>query len=263
MAGRLEGKVAVVTGAASGIGEAIALRCAEEGARVVVSDIDEARGRQVLAKLQGADHLFVRADVSKEEDARALMEATVNKYGRIDVLVNNAGIRVSGRVDETSLDLWEKIMAIDLRGVFLCSKFAIEHMLKQKSGSIINLSSVSGIAGDYGMAAYNAAKGGVTNLTRNMALDYAAYGIRVNAVCPGAILTPLLEQAWEEIGREEAEKAFKGAYPPGRVGSPREVANVVVFLASDEASFVSGANIPVDGAITAHTGQPRFVVKES
>jgi len=133
-------------------------------------------------------------------------------------------------------------------------------MLKQKAGSIVNLSSVSGVAGDYGMAAYNAAKGGVTNLTRNMALDYIRDGIRVNAVCPGSIRTPLLESAYHEIGYKEASRKFDAAYPPGHIGEPRDVAHLILFLISDESRFINGANILIDGGITAHTGQPKFEI---
>lgn len=256
---RLQGKVAIVTGAASGIGEAIALCFAREGARVIVSDVQDARGEAVAARCnEEGEALYLHCDVSREDEVRALVNAAVERFGRLDVLVNNAGFRASGVLHETTADLWDRMMAIDLKGVYLCSYYALPHLLRGGGGSIIMLSSVSGIAGDYGMAAYNAAKGAVTNLTRNMALDYAKDGVRVNAICPGAIFTPLIEQAWSEIGAEAAERAFNGVYPPGRIGRPEEVANVALFLASDESSFVSGANIPVDGGITAHTGQPKF-----
>jgi meso-butanediol dehydrogenase/(S,S)-butanediol dehydrogenase/diacetyl reductase len=261
--GRVDGKAAIVTGAASGLGRAAAERLAEEGACVCVSDVDAAAGKAVVdgIKQAGGKAIFVKADVSKERDAERLVNATVKTFGRIDVLVNNAGIRASGSVHQTSLADWEKIMAVDLRGVYLCARFAVPHMLEQRAGSIINISSVSGVLGDYGMAAYNAAKGGVTNLTRNMALDYARDGIRVNAVCPGSIMTPMLEGAYSEIGHREASRKFNAAYPPGRVGEPREVAHLILFLASDESRFVSGANILIDGGITAHTGQPKFEAK--
>ncbi len=261
--GRVEGKVAIVTGGASGIGRAAAERLAEEGAAVAVCDVDEKSGKAVVDGIReaGGKAIFVKADVSKERDAERLVKETVKAFGRLDALVNNAGIRASGRVHETALAEWERMMAIDLRGVYLCSRFAVPVMLKQRAGSIINISSVSGVAGDYGMAAYNAAKGGVTNLTRNMALDYARDGIRVNAVCPGTIRTPLQESAYHEIGYREATRKFNAAYPPGRIGEAREVAHLILFLASDEARFVSGANILIDGGITAHTGQPKFEVK--
>jgi meso-butanediol dehydrogenase/(S,S)-butanediol dehydrogenase/diacetyl reductase len=260
--GRVEGKVVIVTGAASGIGQAAAERLAEEGASVAVSDIDSA-GETVVQGIvaAGGNAIFVKADVSRERHAARLVAKTVAKFGKLDALVNNAGIRASGRVHETSLADWEKIMSIDLRGVYLCSRFAIPAMLKQSAGSIVNLSSVSGVAGDYGMAAYNAAKGGVTNLTRNMALDYIRDGIRVNAVCPGSIRTPLLESAYHEIGYKEATRKFNEAYPPGYIGEPRDVAHLILFLVSDESRFINGANILIDGGITAHTGQPKFESK--
>ena len=260
--GRVAGKTVIVTGAASGIGQAAAERLAEEGAAVTVSDVDPA-GEQVAAAIvaAGGKAIFVKADVSRERDAERLVARTVARFGGLDGLVNNAGIRASGRVHETSLADWEKIMSIDLRGVYLCSRFAIPALLKQGGGSIVNLSSVSGVAGDYGMAAYNAAKGGVTNLTRNMALDYIRDGIRVNAVCPGSIRTPLLESAYQEIGYKEATRKFNAAYPPGHIGEPRDVAHLILFLVSDESRFISGANILIDGGITAHTGQPKFESK--
>ena len=260
--GRVAGKTVIVTGAASGIGQAAAERLAEEGAAVTVSDVDPA-GEQVAAAIvaAGGKAIFVKADVSRERDAERLVARTVARFGGLDGLVNNAGIRASGRVHETSLADWEKIMSIDLRGVYLCSRFAIPALLKQGGGSIVNLSSVSGVAGDYGMAAYNAAKGGVTNLTRNMALDYIRDGIRVNAVCPGSIRTPLLESAYHEIGYKEATRKFNDAYPPGYIGEPRDVAHLILFLVSDESRFINGANILIDGGITAHTGQPKFESK--
>ncbi|MFO1060538.1 MAG: glucose 1-dehydrogenase [Dongiaceae bacterium] len=260
--GRVEGKVAIVTGSASGIGKAAVERLAEEGAAVAVSDVDPA-GAQVARDIvaAGGRAIFVKADVSRQRDAERLVAKTLQAFGRVDALVNNAGIRVSGRLHETSLEDWEKVMAVDLRGVYLCSRHALPEMLKQRSGSIVNISSVSGVSGDYGMAAYNAAKGGVTNLTRNMGIDYARDGIRVNAVCPGSIMTPLLEGAYNEIGYRTASRKFNEAYPPGHVGEARDVAHLILFLVSDESRFINGANILIDGGITAHTGQPKFESK--
>jgi meso-butanediol dehydrogenase/(S,S)-butanediol dehydrogenase/diacetyl reductase len=257
--GRLSGKSVIVTGAASGIGRATAERLAQEGAAVVIADIDPA-GEQVAEGLRaaGGSAIFVKADVSQEADAERLAASALQRFGKIDGLVNNAGIRASGRVHEISLADWQKSLGVNLTSAYLCSRFVLPDMLKRRQGSIVNLSSVSGVAGDYGMAAYNAAKGGVTNLTRAMALDYARDGIRVNAVCPGSILTPMLEGAAREIGYEEGMRRFNEAYPPGHIGEPLDIANLILFLLSDEAKFVNGANVLADGGITAHTGQPRF-----
>jgi len=209
----------------------------------------------------GGEAIFVKADVSRERDARRVADKTLQRFGKVDGLVNNAGMRASGRVHEVSLADWELSLAVNLRSAYLCSRFVLPDMLKRGSGSVVNLSSVSGVAGDYGMAAYNAAKGGVTNLTRAMALDYAQDGIRVNAVCPGSVLTPMLEGALHEIGYKEGLRRFNAAYPPGHIGQAVDIANVILFLLSDEAQFVNGANVLADGGITAHTGQPRFGTK--
>ena len=260
--GRLSDKVVIVTGSAAGIGRATAERLAEEGASVTVSDIVPSGDKVAKAIVAaGGTAIFVKADVSRERDTERLAVKSLQRFGKIDGLVNNAGMRASGRVHEISIADWERSIGVNLRSVYLCSRFVLPDMLKRRKGSIVNLSSVSGVAGDYGMAAYSAAKGGVTNLTRAMALDYARDGIRVNAVCPGSILTPMLEGALHEIGYEEGLRRFNEAYPPGRIGEPRDVANVILFLRSDEAQFVNGANVLADGGITAHTGQPKFGVK--
>jgi meso-butanediol dehydrogenase/(S,S)-butanediol dehydrogenase/diacetyl reductase len=257
--GRVEGKVAIVTGAASGIGRATGERLAEEGASVTVADINPA-GAEVAKSIKAAGHraMFIPMDVSREEDCARLVAETVATFGKLDALVNNAGACITARLHETSLADWNLMIEVNLRSVYFCSRFAIPEMLKRKQGSIVNISSVSGVAGDFGMPAYNAAKGGVTNLTRGMALDYIRDGIRVNAVCPGSIMTPMLEKNLHEIGYEEGLRKFNQAYPPGWIGKPHDIAQAVLFLVSDEARFINGVNLLVDGGITAHTGQPRF-----
>lgn len=257
--GRVEGKAIIVTGAASGIGRETALVLAREGASVTVADRDPG-GAEVAAAIgaAGGKAVFVRADATRDEDAERTVAQTLAAWGRLDALVNNAGTCATGRLHELDEAGWNRNMDVNLRSIYLHARHAIPVMLAQKKGAIVNISSLSGVAGDYGMAGYNAAKGGVTNLTRGMALDYAKDGIRVNAVCPGAILTPMLEANMREIGYEAARAKFDGAYPPGFIGEPADIAYAVLYLVSDEARFVNGINLLVDGGITAHTGQPRF-----
>ncbi len=254
---RLANKVAVITGAASGIGEATAIRFAEEGARVVIVDIDT-KGSQHLAdhiRGLGGDAAIVECDVSQEDSVKALVSAIDSQYGEVHVLFNNAGIDVAGgKLAEYPVELWDRIMSVDLRGTFLVSKYMIPLMLESTGGrSIINCSSVSGLLADFDRSAYNAAKGGITNLTRTMAIDYGRLGIRVNSIAPGTIDTPLVAKIFGgEVGRK-----FKAAYekidPLGRLGTSREVANVVLFLASDESSYVTGECITIDGGHMAYT----------
>jgi len=243
---RLSGKVAVITGAARGIGRATMEVFLAEGARVVATDLDAT----TLAEVAG-DAVTVVGDVSVEEDARAMIEAAVSAYGRIDVLVANAGVIPLSTIDQTSAADWDHVMAVDGRGMFLTCKFAIEHMARQGSGSIVLLSSISGQRGQVGQAAYGPAKYVATGLTHHLAVEWAARGIRVNAVAPGTIRTDAVVNLLETPEGQAYVEEIEGRHPIGRLGEPREVAEAIAFLASDAASFITGAVLPVDGGYLA------------
>ncbi|OXM85589.1 SDR family NAD(P)-dependent oxidoreductase [Paenibacillus rigui] len=245
---RFESKVAIVTGGASGIGEATVRLFAEEGARVVIADFSD-RGQEVSDQLNkaGFDTLFVKTDVTQEDQVIRMVTETVKKYGKLDILFANAGIAKDAPADVLSSDAWQRTIDINLTGVFLCDKYAIKQMLEQGTGgSIVNCGSIHSHVGKAQVTAYASAKGGVKLLTQSVSADYAARGIRVNAVCPGYIDTPLIEGRTEELNQH-----LIGLHPMGRLGKPEEVAKAVLFLASDDASFVTGASLLVDGGYTA------------
>jgi NAD(P)-dependent dehydrogenase (short-subunit alcohol dehydrogenase family) len=250
--GALSGKVALVTGAASGIGRQSALAFARAGAKVVVSDVTVDAGEETVSMIKkaGGEAFFVRADVSKSGDVNALVAKTVEKYGKLDCAHNNAGIEgVLGPCGECTEENWDRTIAINLTGVFLCCKAEIAQFLKQGGGVIVNTASVAGLVGFAGIPAYTASKHGVNGLTKQIALDYAKANIRVNSVCPGVIKTPMIDRFTG--GDPEALKAFTATEPVGRLGLPEEIADAVVYLCTDQASFITGINMPVDGGFIA------------
>lgn len=247
-AGRLAGRVALVTGAASGIGAACALRFAEEGARVAGLDLVTPEGGDFAGarELAPASH-FERADVCDEERVREAVRGVAEALGPIDVLVNAAGIAGGGPVHQLDATAWDRVVDVNLKGCFLVSKHVLPGMLERRRGSIVHIASVEGLEGIAGGSAYNASKGGLVLLTRNMAIDYGRMGIRVNAICPGFIETPLLRSVFAMDLARPIEEEVRQAHQLGRFGEPREIAHAALFLASDEASFVTGAALPVDG----------------
>jgi len=251
---RFEGKVALVTGGASGIGEATARRLADEGAHVMIGDLNEGAAKDVAATLAN-DAASQAVDVSDIEQVQALVDATVERYGRLDVLFNNAGIGCFGQTQELDPETWHQVIAVDLHSIFYGCRAAIPHLKAAGGGAIVNTASISGLGADYGFSAYNAAKGAVVNYTRTLAIDHARDGIRVNAVCPGPTETPLAEPLFAMPGIREA---FQRSIPLERIGRAEEIAAAVAFLASDDASYVTGAALPVDGGVTAGTGMPNI-----
>jgi NAD(P)-dependent dehydrogenase (short-subunit alcohol dehydrogenase family) len=254
MAGKFNGRVALVTGAASGIGRSSALAFAEDGARVVVADVLDEQGRETVDRIEaaGGEAIFVPADVSRRSDVERLVHTAVETFGRLDCAHNNAGITgttpAGTEFHNYPEEVWDQVLSTNLKGVWLCMQAEIVQMLTQGGGTIVNTASVAGLVGGAN-ATYVASKHGVVGLTKQAALDYATRGIRVNAVCPGAIRTPLLERAFAV--RPEAEQVFLASEPVGRFGTPEEVAAAVVWLCSDAASFLTGVALPVDGGWVA------------
>ncbi|MGS6581517.1 SDR family NAD(P)-dependent oxidoreductase [Vibrio diabolicus] len=249
----LKNKVALVTGSANGIGLAIAKRLYEEGANVALADWNE---EQLANAVEGFDKQRVSAhsiDVSDPDKVAALISDVVTHFGKLDILVNNAGVHVPGSVIEGSVEDWKKISGVNIDGVVYCAKFALPELLKTK-GCMVNTASVSGLGGDWGAAFYCASKGAVVNLTRAMALDHGAEGVRINAVCPSLVKTNMTN-GWPQEIRDK----FNERIALGRAAEPEEIASVVTFLASDDASFINGVNLPVDGGATASDGQPKIV----
>lgn len=247
---RFKDKVVVVTGGASGIGRATALAFAREGARVVVADLNETGGNETarLAKELGGEGVFVRADVTREDDCGRMVQTAVDRFGRLDVLFNNAGIPMAPTPAEAiPTELFDRVLAVNVRGVFLGCRYAIPVMRAQGRGVIINTASTAGIRPRPGMLAYAASKGAVITLTKALALELAPYGIRVNAVAPVATDTPMLPVFFGTANPEEARRKFLESIPLGRLNTPEDVAAAVLFLASDEAAMITGVCLEVDG----------------
>ena len=251
---RLEGRVALITGAASGIGRATALLFAREGARVGAVDIDEAGGRETVRTIAdaGGDALWVRADVSIPEEAHRAADAVTGWHGRLNILFNNAGISHVGVLHEIAEAEWDRVVAVNLRGVYLMAKYVLPHMIAQGGGCIINMSSAAALFGLERRAVYSATKGAVLALTRAMAVDYAAHRIRVNALCPGTVYTPFVERYLQTSYRdpEAALERLKQRALTGTLGRPEEIAAAALYLASDDAAFVTGAPLIIDGGLT-------------
>ncbi|MCI0896321.1 MAG: glucose 1-dehydrogenase [Chloroflexi bacterium] len=247
---RVDGKVAVVTGGAGGIGAATARLLAREGAAVVIGDLLEEEGRAVEAQIAdaGGHALFVPMDVTSENDWRRAIQAAVAAYGKLDILVNNAGISGRNTVEETSVELWDRVMAVNAKGVFLGTKLAIPEMRKAGGGSIINVSSIWGLVGSDSSTAYHSAKGAVRIFTKAAAVQYAKEGIRVNSVHPGFVDSPMTIGYHALPGVRETRVA---ATPLGRMGTPEDIASGILYLASDESSFVTGSELVIDGGMTA------------
>jgi NAD(P)-dependent dehydrogenase (short-subunit alcohol dehydrogenase family) len=254
MALKRDGRVALVTGAASGIGRASARAFADDGARVVVADVaaEQARETVDLIEAAGGEAIYVPADVSRRGDVERLIGTTIDTFGRLDYAHNNAGIEgnapVGTEFHNYPDEQWDRVLGINLKGVWLCMQAEITHMLTQGGGAIVNTASIAGLVGGFG-GAYSAAKHGVVGLTKVAALEYATRGIRVNAVCPGGIYTPMLERVFAR--RPETEQQFVAGEPVGRLGTPEEIAAAVVWLSSDAASFLTGVALPIDGGWVA------------
>jgi NAD(P)-dependent dehydrogenase (short-subunit alcohol dehydrogenase family) len=254
MAARVEGKVVTVTGAATGIGRASAEALAREGAFVLLGDIDEEGGRRVAEQL-GSNASFLRTDVRSSAEVQALVDAAVERHGRLDGIVNNAAVAIPGAAGEMSEDDWREVLDVNLTGVWRGMRAAIPAMLATGGGSIVNMSSVQSLVGFVGWAGYAASKGGINGLTQQAAVEYASKKIRVNAIIPGTILTEMNERIMQDSGDPRAQMdAWVAMHPMRRVGMPKEVGDAVVFLISEESSFVTGTLLRVDGGMVVQAG---------
>ena len=250
---RLKDKVILITGAGSGIGRSTALLFAKEGATVIVNDLDAKSGNETVIEIgnQGGEAWFIEADVTNPLSVKAMVDEAIEKYKRIDVLFNNAGISGVGRLHEIELDAWEKTMNVNINGVMLPSKFVLPHMMEQRKGSIINMSSCIAEIGLANRASYSTTKGAILSLTKSMQVDYAAYNIRVNAILPGTILTPFVENYLKQSYDDpiEAIEKIKTRQLSGELGRPEDVAYAALFLASDESKFMMGSPLYIDGGV--------------
>lgn len=254
---RFKDKAIIVTGAASGIGFAAAERFAAEGGRVLLADLDgpAAEAAAAAIRARGGEALGRAVDVADELQVIAMVAAAVDAFGRLDILVNNAGIGCFGAVENLATEQWRRVMAVDLDAVFFACRAALPH-LKRQGGAIVNTASISGLAADYGFAGYNAAKAAVINLTRALAIDHGRDGVRANSISPGFVATPLTAVLQDQ---PKITGAYQRLIPLGRAAAPAEQATAILFLASDEASYITGTNLVVDGGLTAATGQPNFM----
>lgn len=250
---RLAGKIALITGSGSGIGKATALLFAQEGATVIVNDLDAQKGEETVQEIveMGSKGIFIQADVTDPVSVQAMVEQTIAAFGHIDVLFNNAGISGVGALHEVEPDAWDRVMSVNIRGVYLPSKYALPHMMQRKSGSIINMSSCIAEIGLAKRASYSATKGAVLALTKSMQVDYAPYDIRVNALLPGTILTPFVENYLNNSyeNPEAAIESLKKRQLSGQLGRPEDVAKAALFLASDESKFMMGSPLYIDGGV--------------
>jgi NAD(P)-dependent dehydrogenase (short-subunit alcohol dehydrogenase family) len=248
---RLQDRVAVITGAGSGIGRAMSLLFAREGARVLAADLDGAAAEETAAQV-GAQCVAMRVDASQPDEVRAMIERAEAEMGRIDVLCNNAGIGSTTDVVDCEPDDWDRVMTVNVRSVFLGCKYAVPHMVRQGRGAIVNTASVAGMVGVPKRASYCASKGAVIALTRQVAMDFVKQGVRVNCVCPGTVDSPWVERLLAGVDdRAAARAALEARQPMGRLGTPEEVAAAALYLASDDAAFVTGTSLVLDGGWTA------------
>jgi NAD(P)-dependent dehydrogenase (short-subunit alcohol dehydrogenase family) len=249
---KLKDKVAIITGAAKGIGKGCALVFADEGAKVVIVDIDEKSGEQTekeIAQRKGVAK-FIKTDLTSSNDVQAMIKSVISTFGKIDIMFNNAGYHISKNVEVTSEEEWDYIINTNLKSVFMCCKYSIPHLRKTK-GCIINMSSMVGLIGQSNAGAYSATKGGIVAMTKGMALDFAKDDIRVNCICPGWVHTPLVEDWFgQQKDPEKARAYIYSVHPLNRIASAEEVGNAAAFLASSEASFITGVALPVDGAVS-------------
>jgi len=248
---RLEGKTAIITGAGAGIGEATAMRFAEEGANLVLADLNLAGVEGVAERIvkQGGAAVGIAADISKEEDAKRISDTAIERFGAIDIVVNNAADFTTFSVEDATPQNWQRVLGVNVIGTALVSKFAIPHIKARGRGSIVNIASMSGIIAQPNFATYNSSKGAVLTMTRCMALDLAPFNIRVNSICPGCIYTTATEREWTRMGETKEQWSARQAplHMLNRVGEAREVANAILFLASDESSFITATELLVDG----------------
>nr|ABZ10145.1 putative short chain dehydrogenase [uncultured marine microorganism HF4000_APKG10H11] len=247
---KLQNKVSIVTGGSIGIGKAIAELYSDEGATVIIADVNEEQGKKTVDNInqKGGNAIFIKTDVSNEREVDEMIKMVVGKFKKIDILCNNAGIVGTGTICDTDTEEWDRIMNVNMKGVFLCIKYVIPVMMKTGGGSIVNLSSISGLTAFPSLTAYSASKAGVILITKTVAIDYGKHNIRVNAICPSNIETPMFEELLEGLpDPNQARKNLLDMIPMKRFGTPEDVAKIALFLASDESSFVTGEYIMVDG----------------